>query len=76
MLTEIGRVLTNHQDVVQVDVVFLTYVEHCETNANVRLDSITYVTADALIAHEETRRKQKREIGKSAYKHFKWVRFI
>lgn len=61
------------EDVYQVDVAFLSYVENCETNAHVRLDSITFASAAELIAHEDKKRKQKAEMGKNAYKHFKWV---
>lgn len=61
------------EDVVQVDVAFLTYHEQGEHNANARLDSITYVTQKELISHEVAKRKKKQEMGKNAYKHFKWV---
>lgn len=61
------------EGVVQVDVAFLSYKEQGENNANARLDSITYVTLRELIAHEAAKRKKKLEMGKNAYKHFKWV---
>lgn len=63
------------EDVVQVDVAFLTYHEQGEHNANARLDSITYVTQKELISHEVAKRKKKQEMGKNAYKHFKWVSY-
>lgn len=66
---------TNQEEgscVVQVDVAFLSYVE-TEVNAHMQLDSITYATTADLVAHEDAKRKQKHQMGKNAYKHFKWV---
>lgn len=60
-------------DVVQVDVAFLSYTTEGEHNGNARLDSISYVTIKDLLAHEAAKRSQKAEMGKNAYKHFKWV---
>lgn len=64
---------TASEDVYQVDVAFLSYVENGDTNAHVRLDSITFATVAELIAHEEKKRKEKAKMSKNAYKHFKWV---
>lgn len=60
-------------NVIQVDVAFLSYTEEGEHNGNARLDSISYVTLRELMAHEVAKRKKKAEMGKNAYKHFKWV---
>lgn len=56
-----------------IHVAFLSYMEEGENNGNARLDSISYVTLEELIAHESTKKRKKHEMGKHAYKHFKWV---
>lgn len=64
---------TDDPDAVQVDVAFLSYLPEGENNGNARLDSISYVTLQNLLDHETAKRKKKTEMGKNAYKHFKWV---
>lgn len=68
-----AQTATEDPDVTQVDVAFLSYEEEGEFNGNARLDSISYVTLHDLFTHEAAKRKKKADMGRDAYKHYKWV---